>query len=335
MKAPEFFFHGQGIWPRILSPLSAFWQVGAAIKRRRTVTHKALVPVVCVGNLTAGGTGKTPVVIALAQYFRQAGFKPHILTRGYGGKLAGPVKVDVSSHEAVDVGDEALLLARVAPTWVAKNRADAARAAEHDGADLILMDDGHQNYALAKDFSLVVIDRAYGFGNGRILPAGPLREPVSEGLARASAVILMSGGDHVETTTWRQPVKNAGLPVVRASLEPGIEAEQFSGQKVIAFAGIGRPEKFFSTLENLKCDIIERQSFADHHLYTPDEIMKLVETAAFHDARAVTTSKDMVRLPLEARSMVSEIPVGLTFENPRTLDDVFADLINRENQHNG
>jgi tetraacyldisaccharide 4'-kinase len=334
MKTPEFFFHGQGIWPRLLSPLSVLWQLGAAIKRNRSNTRQMNVPVICVGNLTVGGTGKTPVVIALAHYFRHAGLTPHIITRGHGGKLEGPVKVDATTHIALDVGDEALLLTHAAPTWMAKDRAAAAEAAEKAGADLILMDDGHQNFSIAKDYALVVIDRAWGFGSGRIMPAGPLREPIAEGLARANAVVLLAGGDHVETTNWRQPVKDAGLPVIRASLETGMEAEQFVGQKVVAFAGIGRPEKFFTTLENLKCDIVERRAFADHHPYTPDDIMQLVDLAAINEARPVTTSKDFARLPPEARAMVSEIPVGLGFENSRTLDDVFADLLKQTTRHN-
>ena len=334
MKTPEFFFHGQGIWPRLLSPLSRLWQMGGAIKRRRTVTRQMNVPVICVGNLTVGGTGKTPVVIALAQYFRQAGLAPHIITRGFGGKLDGPVRVDPAVHSALDVGGEALLLTRAAPTWMAKDRAAAAESAEKAGADLILMDDGHQNFSLAKDYALVVIDGAWGFGSGRIMPAGPLREPIAEGLARANAVILLAGGGHLETTNWRKPVKQSGLPVIRASLETGIDAEQFAGQKVVAFAGIGRPEKFFATLENMKCNIVERRAFADHHTYTPDEIMKLVELAAINEARPVTTSKDFARLPAEARAMVSEIPVGLIFENSRTLNDVFAGLLKQTTRHN-
>jgi tetraacyldisaccharide 4'-kinase len=334
MKTPEFFFHGQGVWPWLLSPLSLLWRLGAGIKRRRTTTYQAGVPVVCVGNLTVGGTGKTPVVIALAGYFRQAGLHPHIITRGYGGSLDGPVKVNLESHTAGEVGDEALLLARTAPTWKSSDRVAAARAAEDAGADLILMDDGHQNYALVKDFSLVVIDRAYGFGSGRIMPSGPLRESVDEGLARADAIVLLASGDHIETTNWRQPVKNTGLPVIRGSLEPGVEADMLMGQRVVAFAGIGRPEKFFATLERLKCEIVERHAFADHHTYTPDEVMRLVEQAAANDARAVTTSKDLVRLPAEAQAMVTEIPVELVIENRRTLDDLFAGLISQSTQHN-
>jgi len=335
MKTPDFFFHGQGLWPGLLSPLSGLWRLGAALKRNRTVTQKIDTPVICVGNLTVGGTGKTPIVIALAHYFRQAGLSPHIITRGYGGNLKGPLKIDLSTHSAADVGDEALLLAQAAPAWMGADRSVTARAAQEAGADLILMDDGHQNFSLAKDYSLVVIDRAYGFGSGRILPAGPLREPVAEGLSRANAIILLASGDHVETTNWRQPVKDTGLPVIRASLEPGIEAEQIVGQKVVAFAGIGRPEKFFATLENLKCEIIEKRSFADHHVYSEDEIMKLVELAASQGARPVTTSKDHVRLPPEARPMITEIPVSITFENIRTLNELFSDLIKQASRHNG
>ena len=334
MKTPEFFFHGQGIWPHLLSPLSTLWQLGAAWKRSRTTTVRLDVPVVCVGNLTVGGTGKTPVVIALAHYFRQAGRNAHIITRGYGGKLKGPLRVDPAKHKAVDVGDEALLLADASPVWMGKDRAEAARAAVADGADMILMDDGHQNFSLAKDCSLIVIDRAYGFGSGRIMPSGPLRESVAQGLERANAIVLIASGDHIETTNWRQPVKDTGLPVIRGSLETGIEAEQFTGQKVVAFAGIGRPEKFFTTLRNLKCEIVSEHAFADHHNYTEDEIMKIVEEAAANDARAVTTSKDLVRLPEMARPMVSEIPVGIVFENTRTLNTVFEDLVGQHTRHN-
>ncbi len=294
-----------------------------ATRLRRYLAHPycPAVPAICVGNLVAGGAGKTPVAISLALRLAALGRTPHIVLRGYGGGEPGPVRVDPARHDARAVGDEALLLARVAPTWVARNRVEGVRSAEANGAGAIVLDDGLQNPSLAKDVSLVVVDGGYGFGNGRVIPAGPLRETLDEGLARADAVVLV-GRD----TSGAAARIGARVPLVlRARLAPAAGLAEIAGRTVVAFAGIGRPDKFFETLAEIDCRVVAGMPFPDHHEYAPDEIMRMVDVAHLHDATLVTTAKDAVRLAPDARAMVCVLEVEIAWERP---DDVDA-LLNR------
>jgi tetraacyldisaccharide 4'-kinase len=314
MRAPDF-WRRDGALAHALAPLSWAWAAGARARQAGAKPARVGAPVLCVGNLTVGGTGKTPTVLALLDCLRRRGRRPHAVTRGYGGSLAGPLRIE-AGHTAAQVGDEALLLARAAPTWVARDRVAGARQAVAAGADVIVLDDGFQNPALAKDLSLVVVDGAYGFGNGRLLPAGPLREPIEDGLARADAIVLVLPplGERLAI------LPTTRLPVLRARLAPEPQAEGFAGVRVLAFAGIGRPEKFFATLAALRAQVVKAHAFADHHAYAPHEVMALVEEAQRLGAVPVTTAKDAVRLPIEARAMVQVLRVELEFETPAALE---------------
>jgi len=310
MQAPEF-WRRRG-WPAwALEPAAQTYAAAGALRRALAHPVRATVPVLCVGNLVAGGAGKTPVTLELARLLTAAGHRPHILTRGYGGALSGPVRVDPTSHDFRAVGDEALLLAAAAPTWVAHDRPAGARAAVAAGAELILMDDGLQNPSLIKDLALMVVDAGYGFGNGRVMPAGPLREPRRRGLARAQAAILI-GDDtsRIMATLARQ------LPVARARLVPSGDGDAWRDRRVVAFAGIGRPQKFFDSLTALGVDLIAGIGFPDHHPYRPEEMADLIAQAEQADAVAVTTTKDWVRLPAELRARVETLAVRLAWERP-------------------
>ena len=243
------------------------------------------------------------------------GAKPHFLSRGYGGTTTETTLVDPSRHSASDVGDEPLLLARHAPTWVAQNRVAGARAAVSAGAEILVLDDGFQNPSLHKDISILVVDGGYGFGNRRVMPAGPLREDLDDAITRADAVAII-GADHHNI---EQSLPN-GKPVMAARFVPGVQDDDLSGQAVLAFAGIGRPEKFFETLSGMGCDLVATRAFADHHPYTSDEVMKLLEDAAAAGAIAVTTEKDAVRLPSEARDIVRTLSVTLEWRDEAALD---------------
>jgi tetraacyldisaccharide 4'-kinase len=320
MRAPDFWRHG-GLVPALLTPLS--WCFDAVGIARRAVVrpHRVDRPVICVGNLVAGGAGKTPVALALGDVLMARGQAVNFLTRGYGGRASGPLRVDDRRHDAALVGDEALLLAARAPTWVAADRVAGAEAAVEAGADVIIMDDGFQNPSLAKDVSVVVIDGDYGFGNGRVMPAGPLREAVAAGLRRAQAAVVMGGGPE-----WDQYLAPHGVAVLHAALEPEPDCAALAGKRVLAFAGIARPEKLTATLEAMGCQVVESISFADHHPYDADELMTLVEQASRQGAVPVTTAKDHVRLPKEARPMVDVLRVRLAWANPAVLDDLLEDL---------
>ena len=303
MRAPDFWRHRN--WQaRLLSPLGMLYGLSVALKTRAGFAPG--VPVVCVGNLTAGGTGKTPIAIAIADALRARGRKPFFLTRGYGGSEGGPAMAS-RAHSAAVMGDEALLLARHVQTVVAKDRAAGARLAVAKGADAIVMDDGHQNFALHKTLSLVVVDAQTGFGNGFMIPAGPLREPVAKGLARADAVVLVGDG-------------NPGLgsfagPVLRARLVA--DGGAFAGQQLFAFAGIGRPEKFIASLEAAGAIIAGSCFFDDHHAYAEEEIEQLKAIAG--ETMLVTTEKDFVRMSVAQRAGIRVLKVAAVFDDPGAL----------------
>jgi tetraacyldisaccharide 4'-kinase len=301
--------------PALLGPAACAYDLAGRVRRATASLARVKAPVICVGNIVAGGAGKTPVAIALARRLAQLGRHPHLLTRGYGGSESGPLRVDRARHTAAQVGDEALLLAAAAPCFVSRDRASGARAAVDAGANAIVMDDGLQNPSLEKDLSLVVVDGGYGFGNRRVIPAGPLRETLDAGLARADAVVLV-GDDEVGCLGLLEGRKK----VLRARLVPSVGMEDIAGRGVVAFAGIGRPEKFFATLREIGCRLLTTRSFADHHTYAAEEVMKLVELAAAHEALAVTTEKDAVRLPAEARAMVRVLAVELRWDSPADID---------------
>jgi tetraacyldisaccharide 4'-kinase len=313
---PEFWAH-RGLLSTVLEPAAWLYGRAAAARRRWTTPWHAPVPVVCVGNLVVGGAGKTPVALSLAQRLGERGRRVHMLSRGYGGRLAGPVLVDPAQHSADDVGDEPLLLAEVAPCWVARDRVAGAKAAIAAGADLLLLDDGFQNPTIAKDLSLVVVDGGYGFGNGRLLPAGPLREPLAEGLARADAIVLM-GDDAAGAATML-----GGTPLLRARLVPEQTAD-VAGRAVIALAGIGRPEKFFATLEEAGARLVRTYSFPDHHRYREDELARPIAESERAGAILITTAKDWVRLPPAMRARIHVLSVTVAWDDVAALDSLLG-----------
>lgn len=325
MRAPEFWSRRDPGLARLLRPLASAWTLAGRLRRRLVQPVRVSVPVICIGNLVAGGAGKTPAVIALAEACAERSLAPHVLTRGYGGRLEGPTRVDPARHRPDDVGDEALLLARVAPSWVAGDRIKGAKAAIAAGARIILMDDGFQNPSLGKDRSYLVIDGGFGFGNGRVMPAGPLREPVEDGLARADGIILI-GADTTDVVATLPP----SIPIHRARFTPVAGAEAIAGRAFLAFAGIGRPEKFFATLKSLGANLRAARAFPDHHPYTPDEIMRLAEEAQAADAELITTEKDAVRLAPEVRAMVRVLAVALTWDDPANPDALIAPALERK-----
>ncbi|MBT8415444.1 MAG: tetraacyldisaccharide 4'-kinase [Boseongicola sp.] len=315
MRAPSFWQNAPdapGWQAKVLSPLGAIYAAATARRIRQAPDYTPRCPVICIGNINAGGTGKTPTVIALIERLRP--MNVHVVSRGHGGRETGPTRVNERTHKATDVGDEPLLIAAFAPTWIAKDRAEGVQAAEEDGAEIILLDDGFQNPSVAKSLSIVVVDAALGFGNGRVLPAGPLREPVEQGLKRAD--ILLSIGDEKSQAKFAKGWGNQiAVPHVTARLQTLETGINWKGQRVMAFAGIGYPEKFFATLRGLGAELLRAEALTDHQPLT-EPLMKRLEIEALAlSAQLVTTEKDAVRLPQSFRQKVLTLPVRLKFDD--------------------
>lgn len=319
MKTPKFWYsdNKRSLCATLLTPIEGIYERAAQFHRENSHPQTVNAPVICLGNLVAGGSGKTPTAIALMKLLKDTNFflSPAFVTRGYGGKVTGPERVD-DSNNAVFWGDEALLLARSATTYVSANRHEGAEAAIFNGADAILLDDGLQNYDLNKTITFAVMDGRMGFGNERVIPAGPLRQPLEDGIERTDAFILI--GDDVRNSLSKIP---ADKPVFRANIKIR-DTIDLPHTPYVAFCGIGFPEKFKATIDELKIDCVGFNAYADHHQFTIQDMSKLVDEALSKKARLLTTEKDYVRLPdFAKKSIIDVLPIEIVFENPDTLLD--------------
>lgn len=292
MREPAFWWREAGLAAAVLTPAAAIYGTAAA-RRMARAGAQAGVPVLCAGNFTLGGTGKTPTAIMLAKMLAEAGERPFFLSRGYGGSEPGPKLVEAKACSAAQVGDEALLLARAAPTVIARERAAGAALAKAGGASVIVMDDGLQNASLAKNWTLAVVDGARGIGNGKVFPAGPLRAPLEAQLARCDALLLAGDGEAPREVTARAP----NLPVFHGRLTPDPSAlGDLKARHLFAFAGIGDPEKFFATARAAGLALARCQAFPDHHRFTPEESAALIVQAEHDGLALLTTEKDRARM---------------------------------------
>jgi tetraacyldisaccharide 4'-kinase len=325
MRQPDFWRQEGGVarlTSAMLAPLGWAYGASVAYRARHARPYRSRAKVVCVGNLTAGGTGKTPIALEIARLLMARGIRTVFLTRGYGGRVPGPRFVTASDRSDA-VGDESLLLASVAPAIVSRDRAAGARLADDQGFEVIVMDDGHQNFSLTKDLSLVVIGK--GFGNNRMLPAGPLREPVAQGLKRADAIIVNDPG--------ASPL-NPSLPLVESQLIPTDDVPRL-GDQVIAFAGIANPDRFFALLADLGANVVEERTFADHHAYSTAEITQLKSLARAKNAHLVTTEKDYVRLSPKEREGIEPLRVRAKFAQPEVIARLLDQIAPRSVQDLG
>lgn len=333
MRPPEFWKadvsgrDSAGMLRALLTPVSWAYAAVAAHRYRNTITRHASVPVVCIGNLTVGGAGKTPLTRALRA---KLGPNAHTLSRGYGGRVEGPLRV-TPDMDAREVGDEPLLHAHDGPAWVARDRYAGALAAAQAGAQAIIMDDGFQNAALGKDLSLIAVDPQFGIGNGEVFPAGPLRERLDDGLGRADAIVMLhnTAGDAPVEHEW---LSDFTKPILHAALKPLSEVPH---GKLVAFAGLARPEKFFDTLTSLGGEVTEAVPFDDHHLYAEEDLSVLAQIAEERGAQLITTEKDAARLSSEWRMRVAVLPVTAHFADEAALDALLEPIRSRMNAAHG
>jgi len=323
MKAPSF-WGSKNLVSTCLLPASVIYLLGRKIHCSIIKPVKLSVPVICVGNLTVGGAGKTPVALHIGEILKKKNIKAYFISRGYGGKEPGPLLVNCEKHSAKDVGDEPLLLSQILPTIISKNRLSAAKLAIEQGAEAIIMDDGFQNPCLVQDLSLIVVDRRLSFGNERTLPAGPLREKVAQGLKRANAVVIINPANFMPTALPK-------IPFLLARSKPKDSMLALKGKKIIAFCGIAAPQKFYYMLSNAGAEIIEKISFPDHYYYKKKDLESLHVKALEQNATLVTTSKDAARLTKDFSQNIKDIAVAemsLVFDNEKKLEELIETALN-------
>jgi tetraacyldisaccharide 4'-kinase len=326
MREPEFWYRPPSFMSLLLSPLGAIYGMVTG-RRMARPGFEAGIPVLCVGNYHVGGAGKTPLVLALTSLLRELGETPIVLSRGYGGRLRGPIVVDPARHEAAEIGDEPLMLARTVPVVVARDRINGVAMAKSQNASVILMDDGFQSPAIGKDASLIVIDSDRGLGNGKVFPAGPLRAPLPPQIARTDALIVVGAGSAAGAVA--AAVAAQGRMVLSAHLRAADAAVvSLRGKRVFAFAGIGDPQRFFRTLRSCGLEVVTERAFPDHHAFSEDEITALMAEATRNALTLATTEKDMVRLrKFKLAEQVVPFAVTLELENPANLRKFVTDVL--------
>lgn len=308
MKTPKY-WQSNSLLSKILTPIGWLYGLATQMRLKLKKAPKADIPVICIGNITAGGTGKTPVSVSVAKMLATDMYHPFFLTRGYGGKLQN-VMVNTKKHSAEDVGDEPLLLAQQAPVIVNANRYEGAKLAIQEGADIAIMDDGFQNPSLHKDLSFLVFDGSYGIGNGKIIPAGPLRETFENGIKRADALIILGKDKHNLAERCKLPVFFGHTEALQTTVNNG---------KVLAFAGIGHPQKFYHTLGQLGFDVAETIDFPDHHFYRKEELENILQKAKELNAEVYTTGKDFVKIPPSLQKYINVLEIAVVWDNPDEL----------------
>ncbi len=322
LKAPKFWYKKNDTYlSNTLYPLSLLFRFGTKIRNIISRQRISKIPVICIGNIVVGGAGKTPVALKLGSMLKQNGYKPHFVSKGYGGIETNNTLIK-EWHSAQSVGDESLLLSEVAPTWIGKDRNKSFMLAKENGADCIIMDDGFQNPTLQKDFSIIVINGEQGFGNKRVIPSGPLRESVARGISRANLIIVI--GEIDENT--RKKISNS-VPLIHANFKISRDNKIYKNQKVTAFAGIAYPEKFYNSLNEQGAILVKKISYPDHHIFDENDMLNLAETANMTKSILVTTKKDFVRIPKSYRSLVSTLNGEIEFEDEKLLVEILSNLL--------
>ena len=322
LKAPKFWYQKKDSYlSRSLYPLSLLFRLGTKVRNFVSTSKKSPLPVICIGNIVVGGAGKTPVSLKIGKMLIKAGYKPHFISKGYAGIIKTSTLVE-SWHSPTSVGDESILLSKVAPTWIGKNRNLSGEYAKMQGGDCLIMDDGFQNPTIYKDFSIIVINASQEFGNKRVMPSGPLRESIKRGLTRTNLVIVIG-----DTTDDLKKLIPSNIPILSAKFIINKENKIFKGQKITAFAGIAYPEKFFTSLAEQGAQIVKEVIYPDHHIYHENDLLNLAEIANKTQSILVSTQKDFVRIPKSYRSLVNTLEGEIVFDNEELLLKIISDVI--------
>ena len=322
LKAPRFWYKKNDTYiSNTLYPLSLLFRFGTKLRNIFSRQRISELPVICIGNIVVGGAGKTPVALKLGSLLKQNGYKPHFVSKGYGGIERNNTLIK-DWHSAQSVGDESLLLSEVAPTWIGKDRNKSFILAKENGADCIIMDDGFQNPTLQKDFSIIVINGEQGFGNKRVIPSGPLRESISRGISRANLIIVIGE----IAANIKKKISNS-VPLIHAKFKISKNNKIYKNQKVTAFAGIAYPDKFYNSLHEQGAILEKKISYPDHHIFDENDMLNLAETANMTKSILVTTKKDFVRIPKSYRSLVSTLNGEIEFEDESLLIEILGNLL--------
>ena len=329
LKAPKFWYLKKDtFFSRILYPLSIIFRLGTKIRNITSSTKRSKLPIICVGNIVIGGAGKTPVALKIGKILKESGYFPHFISKGYAGIIKNSTLVE-SWHSPKSVGDEPLLLSEVAPTWIGTRRNESIALAQSRGSNCIIMDDGFQNPTIYKDYSIIVINASQEFGNKRVIPSGPLRESIKRGLSRTNLVIVIG-----KVTDYLQQIIPDNIPIIPAKFNIDNINKIFKGQKIIAFAGIAYPEKFFNSLKEQGAKIVKEITYPDHHIYNENDLLSLAEIANKTKSILVSTQKDFVRIPKSYRPLVNTLEGEIHFENEELIKEILINTIENHLQNN-
>ena len=322
LKAPKFWYIKKDtFFSKILYPLSLIFRLGTKLRNITNHTKKSVLPTICIGNIVVGGAGKTPVAIKIGKILIESGYNPHFISKGYAGIIKSSTLVQ-TWHSPKSVGDEPLLLSKIAPTWIGTNRNISINLALKKGSDCIIMDDGFQNPTIHKDFSIIVINSYQEFGNMRVMPSGPLRESIKRGLSRTNLVIVIG-----EITDYLKKTIPDHIPIMQSSFKINNKNKIFKGQKITAFAGIAYPEKFFNSLKEQGAKIVNKITYPDHHIYDENDLLSLAEKANQTKSILVSTQKDYVRIPKIYQSLINTLDGEIFFENEELIKEILSNVI--------
>jgi len=328
LKAPKFWYLKKDTFlSRIYYPFSLLFRLGTKIRNLTSHASSSNLPIICIGNIVIGGAGKTPVSLKIGKILIKAGYKPHFISKGYAGVIKNNTFIE-SWHSAKSVGDEALLLSNIAPTWIGLDRNKSIQLAEKNGGNCIIMDDGFQNPTIDKDFSIIVINASQEFGNKRVIPSGPLRESIKGGLLRTNLVIVIG-----EVTDFLKEVIPSHIPIISARFNINNENKIFKGQRITAFAGIAYPEKFFQSLKEQGAKVIKEVTYPDHHIFDENDLLSLAEIANKNRSILVSTQKDFVRIPQSYRSLVNTLQGEIVFEDEELIKEILTNIIENHLQN--